>query len=181
MKILFVNACVRDESRTLLLANELLSGLRGEINELNLPSLNLSPLNKEALEKRTTDPSYQVYAKQFRDADIIVIAAPLWDLSFPAILKVYIENITIGGITFKYTENGPVGLCNAKKILYVSTAGGTNYPDFGFNYIKTLANTMFGIDEVIRFSAEGLDIWGNDVEKILEKAIEEIEAYIEKE
>ena len=41
MKILFINACVRKESRTLLLANELLSGLRGEIIEVFLQSLNL--------------------------------------------------------------------------------------------------------------------------------------------
>ncbi len=180
MKILFINACVRKESRTLLLANELLSGLRGEIIEVNLPLLDLLPLNEERLAKRTIDENNQVYAKQFANADTIVIAAPLWDLSFPALLKIYIENISIPGITFKYTENGPVGLCKAKKILYVSTSGGINYPDFGFNYIKALANMIFGIGEVIRFSAEGLDIWGNDVEEILEKAIEEIEGYIEK-
>ena len=181
MKILFINACVRKESRTLLLANELLSGLRGEIEEVHLPSLNLLPLNEERIAKRTIDPNYQVYEKQFANDDTIVIAAPLWDLSFPAILKIYIENISIGGITFKYGENGPIGLCKAKRILYVSTSGGINYPDFGFNYIKALANMMFGINEVERFSAEGLDVWGNNVEAILEKTIEEIEAYIEKE
>ena len=181
MKILFVNACIRDESRTLLLANELLSGLRGEIEEVYLPSLNITPLNKTAIARRTIDSNYQVYAKQFRDADIIVIAAPLWDLSFPAILKLYVENICIPGITFKYGANGPIGLCKAKKILYVSTSGGINYPDFGFNYIKALANMMFGIEEVIRFSAEGLDVWGNDVVKILNDATKKIEDYTKNE
>ena len=49
MKILFINACVRKESRTLLLANELLSGLRGEIIEVFLPSLNLKPLDEKMI------------------------------------------------------------------------------------------------------------------------------------
>ena len=181
VKILFINACVRKESRTLLLANELLSGLRGEIEELFLPTLKLQPLDEKMINGRYVDNNYQKYAKQFASADTIVIAAPLWDLSFPSTLKIYIENICIKGITFKFNENGPIGLCRAKRLLYVSTSGGINYPDYGFNYIKALSNTLFGINEVIRFSAEGLDIWGNDVEKILEKTIEEIEEYIEKE
>ena len=52
------------------------------------------------------------YARQFAAADRIVIAAPLWDLSFPAQLKVYLENIYVTGIVTKYSEAGePVGLC----------------------------------------------------------------------
>ena len=181
MKILFVNACVRKESRTLLLANELLAGTYGEIDEIHLPTAGLMPLTEQRINSRLNNPSEQKYAKQFAEADIIVSAAPLWDLSFPSILKVYVENITIPGITFKYTEQGIVGLCNAKKIYYISTAGGVDYPDFGFNYIKALANMLFGIKEVIRFSAEGLDVWGNDIEQILETTIEKIEEHTKKE
>ena len=181
MKILFVNACVRKESRTLLLANELLAGTSGEIEEVFLPALDLKPLNEKRITSRLTDLNEQKYAKQFAEADIIVIAAPMWDLSFPAILKVYIENITITGITFKYTEEGIVGLCKAKKLYYVSTSGGVDYPDFGFNYIKALSHMMFGIKEVFRFSAEGLDVWGNNIEEILENTIEKIEAHTQKE
>ena len=181
MKILFVNACVRKESRTLLLANELLAGTYGEIDEIHLPTLGLTPLTEHRITSRLTDQNEQKYARQFANADIIVIAAPLWDLSFPAILKVYVENITIPGITFKYTEQGIVGLCKAKTIYYVSTAGGVDYPDFGFNYIKALSNMLFGIKEVVRFSAEGLDVWGNNIEEILENTIEKIEAHTQKE
>ena len=181
MKILFVNACVRKESRTLLLANELLAGISGEIDEIHLPSEGLMPLTEERITSRLNNLEEQKYAKQFAEADTIVIAAPLWDLSFPSILKVYVENICISGITFKYTEHGIVGLCKAKKIYYVSTAGGVDYPDFGFNYIKTLANMMFGIKEVVRFSAEGLDVWGNNIEQILETTIEKIEEHTKKE
>ena len=44
------------------------------------------------------------YAKQFAGADTIVIAAPFWDLSFPAILKTYIENIYVTGIVSRYSK-----------------------------------------------------------------------------
>lgn len=181
MKILFVNACVRKESRTLILAREVLANLNGEINEIFLPDLGLEPLTEEKITTRLTDPNQQVLAMEFKEADIIVIAAPMWDLSFPSLLKLYVENISISGVTFKYTEHGVKGLCKAKKMYYISTSGGNFYEDFGFNYIKALANNMFGIKNVIKFSAEGLDIWGNDTKKIIDNALKQIENYNEKE
>ena len=96
MNILFVNACVRKESRTLVLAKDILSKMQGEITEIDLSKENLAPLNCVSLEERERllasgemdAPMFQ-YAKQFAQADEIVIAAPFWDLSFPSILKIY--------------------------------------------------------------------------------------------
>ena len=178
MKILFINACVRKESRTFKLATELLAGLNGEIQTVNLEDLDLKPLNEERISKRLTDEKEQVLAKQFAGSDIIVIAAPMWDLSFPALVKLYIENISISGVTFKYTEKGIVGLCKAKRLYYISTSGGAFVPNFGFEYIKALSNVMYGIDDVKLFNAEGLDIWGNNVESVLSEATKKIEEYI---
>ena len=177
MKILFVNACVREESRTFKLATELLAGLNGEIQTLNLEDLNLKPLDEEGINTRVTDLEAQKYAREFAESDVIVIAAPMWDLSFPAILKLYIENISISGVTFKYTEKGIVGLCKAKKLYYISTAGGQFVPNFGFEYIKSLANIIYGINEVKLFYSEGLDVWGNDVSAILNETTKKIEEY----
>lgn len=64
------------------------------------------------------------YANQFKAADVIVIAAPYWDLSFPSLLKVYLEHVAIVGITFGYEESGSVGYCHGDKIVYLSTCGG---------------------------------------------------------
>ena len=175
MKILFINACVREESRTFILATELLAGMNGNIETLNLGGLDLKPLNEQRIKTRLNDPNEQVYAKQFADADVIVIAAPMWDLSFPALLKLYIENVNITGVTFKYTETGIKGLCKAKKLYYVSTAGGKFVKDYGFLYINALATSLYGIEEVKLFYAEGLDIWGNDVETILKTTLNKIE------
>ena len=105
-----------------------------------------------------------------------MIAAPYWDLSFPAVLKQYIEHINVLGITFEYTPDGlPRGLCRAKKLYYIMTAGGKYVPkEFGFEYIKALAQNFYGIQDVRKIEAVGLDIIGADAEAILRSAEEVI-------
>ena len=105
-----------------------------------------------------------------------MIAAPYWDLMFPAVLKTYLENITVSVITFQYSEEGrPQSLCRAKTLHYVTTAGGfIEQNDFGFSYVEALAQNFFGISEIHRYAAEGLDIFGADVETILGKTKQEI-------
>ena len=142
-KILHINCCPRKESRTKRLADALLKKL-GNYEELKLYQEKILPLNEERLEHRTAliekgkyDDECFKYAKQFADADIIVISAPFWDLSFPAILKVYIENIYITGIVSRYSDDGsPLGLCKAKKLYFVTTAGGPFDERFGYDYIS---------------------------------------------
>ncbi|MGM9683063.1 MAG: NAD(P)H-dependent oxidoreductase [Eubacteriales bacterium] len=181
-KILFINSCVRKESRTLELARCLLDRLDGDIREINLEREKLKPIDGQRLEKRDRllaqkDFSDQMfrYAKEFAAADTIVIAAPYWDLSFPALLKTYFEQITVCGITFRYQKGIPQGLCRAKKLIYITTAGGTIYDNFGFDYIKALAQKLYGIDEVLFFKAENLDIDGSDTNGILQAAKREME------
>lgn len=177
MSILFVNACVRKNSRTLVLAKNILSNMSGEIIEVNLNKENITPLNRELLEKREglisdgnkTDPMFY-YATQFAAADEIVIAAPFWDLSFPAILKAYMEQITVSGITFEYANGRPCGLCKAKKLTYVTTSGGPIFADFGYEYIKTLAKNFYGINETKAYRAMNLDVNMISAEEVLTKA-----------
>ena len=109
-------------------------------------------------------------ARQFANADEIVIAAPFWDLSFPAALKQYFEQINVLGITFRYTPDGfPQGLCKAKKLYYITTAGGEFFPEeYGYGYVKALAQNFYGIKDVELIKATGLAIDGADEEKILE-------------
>ena len=174
-KILFINACVRSDSRTFELSQHLISNLKGDVTEVDLYKENLLPLDGEGLKKREMhDYSGEEFkfAKQFRDADIIVIAAPFWDLSFPSVLKIYFERITVSGLTFEYSDKGrPVGKCNAKKLCYVTTSGGyIGENNFGFEYASALAKNFFGIEDVSFYSAEGLDIFGADVRKIIDGA-----------
>ena len=64
-------------------------------------------------------------ARTFAAADEVVIAAPYWDMSFPASLKLYVEQLCVNKLTFCYNEKGmPCGLTNVKKAIYFTTAGG---------------------------------------------------------
>ena len=184
-KILFINACVRSCSRTAVLAQTLLAKLQGDVQEVKLfenplSALDLNGMGTRDLAARNKDFSAPFFdaAKQFASADMVVIAAPYWDLMFPAMLKIYLENITVSGITFRYSDHGrPESLCKAKALHYVTTSGGfIGQNDFGFSYVKALAQNFFEIPKVNRYTAEGLDIFGADVEALLHKAKREISA-----
>ena len=181
--ILYINACVRENSRTDELTQHLLGSLDGQIQTVCLTEENIKPLDPVLLAKRDhllkngkTDDEFFALARQFASADTIVIAAPYWDLMFPSMLKVYLENITVCGITFRYSEKGiPESLCKAQKLYYVTTSGGfIGANNFGFDYIKAVASGFFGISDVKFFSAEGLDIYGADVGRIMQDAKENI-------
>lgn len=185
-QILFINACPREGSRTLELARHLLSKMEGSVEELTIFEENLLPLNGKTLalrDKMTANQNFDhpifKYAKQFATADTIVLAAPFWDLSFPSAVKIWLEYVMAKEITFRYTEEGfPFGLCKAKKLFYVSTAGGPVLPaHMGFSYVDGLAKSYFGIPETVLFSAENLDVVGADTAAILTKAKEEIDNY----
>lgn len=176
--ILYVNACVRERSRTDKLARHLLSKL-GDYKEIKLSEEDITPLSAQMLEKRNafieagdySDDMFR-YAKDFASADTVVISAPYWDLSFPSILKVYFENIYVTGIVSRYGEDGrPQGLCKAKNLWYVTTAGGPYNPDYSYGYVDTLAREFLGIENTRLIKAEMLDIYGNNPETILTDAM----------
>ena len=106
--VLYVNACVRKESRTKKLAEKLLLKLGRPYKEIRLSEVNFATVDEEYLNKRDQliasgdlqSPMFEL-ARQFSEAETIVIAAPFWDLSFPAMLKQYLEQINVVGITFK--------------------------------------------------------------------------------
>ena len=180
--ILFVNGCVRENSRTLELAQAVLAKETDAIEEVRLYPDGPNGLNAETLRLRDAlltnqeldHPMFR-WARQFAAADIIVIAAPYWDLAVPAKVRAYLEEVTVSGITFRYGENGiPQGLCRAKRLIYVTTAGGPIFQNYGYEYIKALAQGFYGIPDVSLVRAEGLDIRGADPEAIMTRAKMEI-------
>jgi len=177
--ILYVNACVREGSRTQKIASALLEKLGGKYEEVRLAGEGFCPLSDDMLKKRTdliakrdySDPMFSA-AKKFALADVIVIAAPYWDLSFPAVLKTYLENIYVTGIVSEYGPDGiPHGLCRAGSLYYVTTSGGPYMPDFSYDYVKGLAAHCFGIRKTSLIKAEMLDVQGFDADGIVKDAI----------
>ena len=178
--ILFVNGCVRENSRTLELARAVLAKETNAMEEIRLYPDGPDGLDAEKLAQRDAllangdldHPMFR-FARQFAEAEKIVIAAPYWDLAFPAKVRAYLEEVTVSGVTFRYGENGiPQGLCKAKRLIYVTTAGGPIFENFnfGYDYVKALAQGFYGIADVSIVKAEGLDVWGADTEAIMEEA-----------
>ena len=196
--LLFINACVRGQkSRTLQLARRFLGAWQhahpeAVITERDLCRDRLSPQYPEVLEERDAlwsagkldDPLFQP-ARQFAAASRIVIAAPFWDLSFPAILKIYLERISVTNITFGYDDLGrSVGLCKADKLLLITTRGGDfsipeiSWMEMGARQLEALC-AMYGISSFQCLTAQGLDDIRNDKEAILSQAMDQAERLAE--
>lgn len=186
-KILFVNACVREISRTKLLANYFLGRISGEVPEVDLNEASIAPLTRTTLgrrekllkKKQYDDPMFS-YAKQFAEADVIVVAAPYWDLSFPAVLKAYLETISVEGITYRHTRGNTLGLCRAKRLVYITSAGGIVDYDMGYNYIKVLAQSYFQIPETVCFRAEEMDFGEVSIDTVINQVKAKMDRYLQK-
>ena len=183
-KVLFVDCCIRrEDSRSKQLADHFLAELQKtgeyEVETLCLMDENLSYFSdgfffqrERLLEKGDFNHPRFRYAHQFAAADKIIMAAPFWDLSFPALLKVYIENLCVDGITFHTDETGLHGLCKADHMVYLTARGGI-YTDSemeqGSRYLEQMA-VFFGIEKYDCVAAEGLDIGAWPVEELMDKA-----------
>lgn len=180
MTTLFIDCCIRGEkSATRRFAEAWIAkNIKGEAETLRLAEENILPLNAERLKLRdellAQGKIYHEmfsYAWQFKKADEIVIAAPFWDLSFPALLKIYFENISVCGITFGYEGAQSVGYSRANKVHYFSTCGGfAGKNNEGARYVKAICE-MFGVKEFDAHIIDGMDIDYTKREEILTEAI----------
>lgn len=191
-KILYIKANIKPEgqSRTFQLSDNFIEEYRrnnpsDEIITLDLYNEKIDFLRPEDLQdifgaKTEESKKHPIlkYAYQIAEADKIVIATPMWNLGVPAIVKAYFDYTSVTGITFKYTEEGPIGICKANKALIISARGGdysnpqTSKLEMGERYLKAILS-FFGIKEIQSITAENLDVQGMNVEKILNDKIEE--------
>lgn len=186
-KVLYIKANIKKEgeSRTFKVSDSFIEEYRNdnpndEIITLDLYKENIDFLKPEDLgeifgaknEESRNNPILK-YAYQFAEADKYVISAPMWNLSIPAILKAYIDYVSVTGITFKYTAEGPVGLLKDKKAVHIVSRGG-EYGDapyeMGDKYLRTILG-FFGIQDIKTIAVEGLDVVGADVEGKVEQGI----------
>lgn len=187
-KALIVDCCIRGgASRT----KRLLEAFRAALPEtytqeyLNLEAEQLHYFTEAYLDERQrlleqdalTHPRFR-YAHQFAEADLIVIAAPFWDLSFPALLKVYIEQVSLDGITFTTATGALTGSCRASHMVFLTTRGGFYTGDaqeMGSRYLDAL-HTFFGIGAYTCIAADGMDVQGFDCAGALARAMDEAAA-----
>lgn len=191
-KVLYIKANIKPEgqSRTFRISDNFIEEYKknnpnDEVTVLDLYKEGIDFLRPEDLqavfgEKTEESKKHPIlkYAYQIAEADKIVIATPMWNLGTPAIVKAYFDYVSVTGITFKYTAQGPVGLCKASKALIVSGRGGdysnpiTKELEMGERYLRAIL-TFFDVKDIKSVAAENLDVIGIDVEKIVTDEISE--------
>ncbi len=132
------------------------------IKEIDLYKSDVDFLQVQDLQAMFSNENSKVLemANEFKEADKYIFVSPMWNLSIPAILKAYLDYITYAGVTFKYTENGSVGLLENKKAIYILSTGGIYSNPEGQmlngakNYIEGLMRFL-GVNNVETFMLEG--------------------------
>lgn len=186
LNILLINSSARQQdSVTRRFANSIISSLQETYSEVELTERDVSKgipyINEQWVNANFTDKndrnneqvsslSYSdELVRELKQADTLIIAAPLYNFSIPASLKAWIDQIARVGETFNYSTNGPVGNLNNTKAYIVIATGGTELGsniDFASNYLKHVLGFV-GIHDVTIVSAERFDQENNDeIQKI---------------
>lgn len=183
MKLLFVDCCISqrgEESRTRKLAEAYLETYLNCHSDAELEVippeelLSLPPFDVELLEEREAlsqagqfDDHVFDLARQFREADAVVVAAPYWDMSYPAALRTYIEHISAVGLTYHYEMDGCHGDCKAEHLVYLTSGGDFEHEDsVGVLHWRQLCG-LFGIGRFDYVFAGGMDIDPNMTPELL--------------
>jgi FMN-dependent NADH-azoreductase len=113
---------------------------------------------------------------ELKQADVIVLGLPMYNFGVPSQLKAYFDHIARTGVTFAYTDKGPVGLLTGKKVYVFATRGGlyAGTPlDTQTSYVRDFLR-FIGLDDVEFIYAEGLAISPQSKAAGLAKAAAEI-------
>lgn len=150
---------------------------RVQLYNPELPSLRITDKTLSGQEDETLTAYRNQILEQFIEADQVYIYMPLYNFNIVSMLKDYFDTILIANKTFKYTENGSVGLLSDdKQVTFVMTSGseyGTEYRYKNLDFAPQLVSAtlhMMGIEKLKVIRAEGLDIISNDKEAIIDDA-----------
>lgn len=105
-------------------------------------------------------------------ADVLVLAAPMYNFTIPSTLKAWLDHVLRAGFTFKYTETGPQGLLTGKRAYILTARGGIHAgasSDHQEPYLRQVM-AFIGIHDVTFIHAEGLNLGGDFHEKGLNQA-----------
>lgn len=182
-KLLYIDACIRNrESRTKRIATPIIESLkeRYDVDTLVLNELDLEIVKEDLIKKRNSgdiDEAVMSWAEMVRDADRIVIAAPFWDMSFPAALKVFFELCSIYDVTFKSDDKTCFGNCKAEKMLYITTRGMNistgDEIEQATPYLKALS-WLWGIGPLQVVAAQNMDyVSDEEIEERIKNAVAE--------
>ena len=193
--LLQINASINhDNGLSSQLANQFVAAFQARNPEAHIEVRNVAAadsvphLNAERFGAFITQPENRSAAQhavvaysdslidELRRADVIVLGLPMYNFGVPSQLKAYFDHVARAGVTFKYTEKGPVGLLTGKKV-YVFAARGGVYEgtplDTQTSYVRDFLRFL-GITDVEFVYAEGLAMSAQSKEAGLAKAAAEI-------
>ncbi len=179
LKVLRIDSSGRTHnSTTRELADLLIEQLGRQSGALDVTTRDVAAglpfVNEEWINANFTDPDQRserqrdvlAYSdklvRELMDADILVIGAPIYNFGIPAALKAWVDMIARARVTFRYSENGPVGLLAGKRAILVVASGGTpvgGSMDFASTYLRHVL-AFVGITDVATIAAERLMVQG---------------------
>ena len=188
MKLLIVDCCISqrgEASRTRRLLRAYVESFCRSHPDVETETvtpetlLSLKPFDPAMLDERDALASVQAWdapvydlARQFRAADAVVVAAPFWDLSYPAALRTYVEYISANGLTYHYDAAGCHGDCAADTLVYLTTGGDVEREEsVGVVHWRQLA-AMFGIGRFDYVFGGGLDLDPSKAPELVSAAAE---------
>ncbi len=171
--VLHINASARTEgSTTRLLSAKVVDQLKPthtitrdmqdalpQINE-EWVGANFTPADQRSDAQRSILAQSDQLVTELQEADTVVIGVPIYNFSIPASLKAWVDLVARAGLTFKYTENGPVGLLEGKRAILVIASGGVPVDspvDFVTGYLRQVMG-FIGITDVTVIAADQMNM-----------------------
>ncbi|MBY6037859.1 NAD(P)H-dependent oxidoreductase [Fictibacillus nanhaiensis] len=198
MKLLYINSNPKpmEQSYGLRLGRHFLNELSDQNSNIEIETINLYEENIPFIDADVLDAWGKLAAgqelspsqvekttrmseilEQFLSADMYVFNTPMWNLSYPPMLKAYIDNIVMAGKTFAYTEKGPAGLLAGKTAVHIQSRGGVYSEgpaqafEFTNGYLQGVM-AFIGITDYHHIFAEGMAALPDRAEEILAEARE---------
>lgn len=119
---------------------------------------NFTPADQRSDDQKALLAQSDALIAELKEADTVVIGAPIYNFSVPSTLKAWIDLVARVGVTFSYTENGPVGLLEGKRAIIAVASGGTQAGsdiDFATTYLRHVLG-FIGITDVELVAADQL-------------------------
>lgn len=170
MTVLHINSSARlNDSNSRIIGQYLVDAIGEPIICRDLAQQPLPPISAQDLiavhgSSNETRPSLQAQLSlsdtlidELRSANTLVLGVAMYNFGIPASLKQWIDAICRAGVSFKYTQQGPVGLLGIERAFIITTSGGTpigSKMDFASPYLSHICK-FIGITEVFHIDASG--------------------------
>lgn len=161
MVIAVIDSTIREESRTRFILNGVLDSFKDiEFKYFDLNKYDISLTNSANFLKKNDDPFFLRVSQEIANADAVIIAAPFWDMSYPALLKAFFEKISIFDVMFVDGKDKCIGISKNKFMYYITTRGMNIETDSDLDgATKSLRSlcALWGIPKLVCLAANNLD------------------------